>query len=224
VTTASILLIVVAGVVVVAGAATFAVIAVRSARRERREADAARGELAARYGFELGTQAGPYGEEPRLRGTFEGILLEFGEHWVSEGAGRGYRLITRWKHSSQEPWPGGLVAYTPGFRRAAGGPYGAVHDSSNPVRALVAEVNDLEIGDEELDRALAIDAKDLDVVRALLTRPEVKGTILQAVRTFGHVRIREREAAIEIPRRVRSLQELLDGARFVTSIARGLRD
>jgi hypothetical protein len=217
-----IILIAAGGVVVLAVLGVFIGWVVRAARQEREAVERARREFAERFGFALGSVPGPFEGEPVLRGVFDGLALEIGEHWRSSGGGRGHRRLTTWRYGSATPWPGGLVAYTPGFRLALGGPSGSVYDSTQPVRGYAVRVNDYEIGDAELDGVLAIDATDLRVARALLLAPEAKGWILHAARTFGHVRIRDREVTIEVERRVRSSAELVEGSRCVTSIARAL--
>jgi hypothetical protein len=212
------------GVLVLAAVIAFVVYLVRSSLQERRDAARAWAEFSTRFGFTLGSQAGPYGSDPLLQGVFDGAPLEIAEYWKSEGGGRGYRLLTRWRSDPRLPWPGGLVAYTPGFGKALGGPWGRIHDTRNPVVAAVAMVNDYTIGDPELDRTLAIDATDRDVVRALLITPDVKSWILRSVSRFEHIRICGSEATIEIERRATSLEELVEGARCVTSVARALSE
>jgi len=218
-----IVLIVVGGAAVLIATGILVFFAIRSSLRARRDAEAALRELVDRFGFSLAWHTGPFGPDPRLRGVMDGVPVTIGEHWLKQGSGRGQRLLTRWQFEGQAPWPGGLVAYTPGFRKAIGGPWGRVHDTSNPIRALLAEVNDLEIGDSELDRALAIDATDLAIVRRLLTSPDVRQSVLRSVTRFCHIRIRGSEVAIEVGRRVTSVEEMVEGARCVASVAKALR-
>jgi len=210
-----------AAVLIATGLVVFYV--VRSSVRARREAEAARRELVDRYGFSPSWHDGPYGSDPGLSGVMDGVAVAIGEFWLSQGGGRGYRLYTRWQFEGRDPWPGGLVAYTPGFRKAVGGPHGRVHDTSHPVSALVAQVNDLEIGDPEIDQALAIDALDRAIVRRQLTAPAVKSNVLRGVSRFGHIRIRGCEVAIEVARRVTTAEELAEGARCVAAVVQALR-
>jgi hypothetical protein len=216
-----IIVLVAVGVAGLVALAVFIVRAVRRQRERREAADRARRELAARFGLEVHQRpdnAG--GSDPVVRGIFEGTAIEIDEYW--RGGPDSSCRLTRWQVVSPTPWPGGLVAYTPGFTKAIGGPHGRVHDSTDPIHGLLASVNDCKIGDPDLDPVLAIDAADLDVVRSLLLAPDVKRWILHATSTFGHIRIQKRETAIEVERQVVSVEELIEGARTVIAVARAL--
>jgi len=212
-----IILIVMAGLVLVAIAA----FAISSGLRNLRLQRAAWAGFCAHNGFVFDQADGMYGPDPRMRGQLAGTALEIRQLYRPQGSGRGGRLLTAFRVESPVPWPGGLIAYTPGFRMAIGGAPSAIIDS-HQVRGGYGRVNDVVIGDAELDQALAIDCADLAQAGALLRTPAVKQALLAAVACCGHIRIREREVVIEAAGRVTSVERLVEHSHQVVAVARAL--
>jgi len=189
--------------------------------RERKAANLALRDFAARHGFKLRWEQvrGHDTSNPVLRGELDGLPLVIDEY--TRGGETSIHL-TRWSVTSPGPWPGGLVAYTPGFHVARGGPHGTVQDNREPIHSYWARVNDHEIGDPELDELLAIDGTDLDKVRAILLAPGVKRAVLDAVQAFEHIRIQGGETTIELEGVVASVEQMEEVARHVTAVARAI--
>jgi hypothetical protein len=212
-----IVLIVLGGLALTALAAVAIWLGVRNLLRQR----SAWAAFGAQRGFVLEQVAGMYGPDPQLRGQLDGMALEIRQVYRPQGSGRGGRLLTAFRVEAAAPWPGGLIAYTPGFSQAIGGAPGTIIDNHG-VRGVYGRANDVVIGDAELDRALAIDCSDAAQAGALLRTPAVKQAVLAAVKDCGHIRIREREVVIEADGRVTSVERLVAHGQHAVAVARAL--
>lgn len=168
--------------------------------------------FAGRHGL---SRAGADGPLP-IRGRFEGIDLAIAK--VERGQSRTPWPATQFLATAPLEVPGGLVAYKPNFRFRLPG-HRRISDQVG-VSGLLGFVHHDRVGDADLDRKLVIYADDVPLTRALLTNPDVKGSILAALAAAGHIRIVRSQVALEVSERRRGVVALASSAEEIESLAR----
>jgi hypothetical protein len=113
--------------------------------------------------------------------------------------------------------PGGLVVYKPNFRWRL--PGSRVVSDDVGVGGLLGFVHHDSVGDPELDTKLVIQADDVSFARSLLTTPDVKRSILNALGAAGHLRLLESKVALDVSERRSGLLRLMTTVDEVENLA-----
>jgi hypothetical protein len=189
------LLLAILGVVVVVTIGVILLALSLNAKRKRVFVDMARAR-----NLEVGPLPGPW-TGPVARGTVDGSAVEIGP--VVMGPSDMMATFIRFRTGAPR-LPRGLYVHSQGFRYNAAGPKSpasAPYDGSadDPVtRSLVANVPEIVLGDEALDRAFVIQSDDEGEVRRLFAARGVREAMLAAAATGAHVRLRGSAVELDV--------------------------
>ena len=165
--------------------------------------------FAQRYGLGMSAEGGL-----PLHGTLNG--LPFAVSKVVRGT-RNPTRITQFLAAVPVPIPGGIVVYKPNFHWRLPGPRTVSDDVG--VGGLLGFAHHDSMGDRELDTKLVIYADDVVFARALLTTPDVKRSILNALGAAGHLRLLESKVALDVSERRSGLLRLMTTVDEVENLA-----